>query len=254
MPSGAFDTKTPGALAMQEWTDDDGTEWISSDCLCVGDYCGTSDIGEANIRSLTRSMDKAGKDEDYYLERSAYSTKTLWIRKTEDNLELIKGLEEDYPLIDDACSGEVICDWEREAWESWLRHDLIHELPEQYTECADDWTTDEKLWEAYREVMEETNTDPHPEGAGVYIEVGRILPTWIESIRDQVRAHIQKLLTTKTGHFVFPSPDPVHHLIAADYLLEIGKDREGTWLREWAQELAEECRNEQPTPTEESVS
>lgn len=77
-------------------------------------------------------------------------------------------------------------EWEAEAWESWLKSDLLHSLPEALEELADS-LPDDALWEAYREAMEETNTYPECEYSGVSVDV--------ERIADAFARHVGRLIS-----------------------------------------------------------
>lgn len=154
-------------------------KYISNDYLEVGDYGGAGIIGAANIRSL-EGQDGAFK------EQVGYGSETLWILDTPDNRELLEKLESDYHLIDDEAVSNVEMEWEDEAWENWLRSDLIRSIAnEDVRDFAQDLPStvpEDTLWQLYRASMEETNTYPVPENNGVHVDVKRIAPTFEEKL------------------------------------------------------------------------
>src|SRR5215211_9312434 len=96
--------------------------YISCDALTVGDYGGYGTVGEANIRSLEREQ----TDNDYpvHIEHGAYASKQLWLFDTPENREIIKRLEDDYPLVDEEEHSRVEMEWEMEAWDDYGLADL----------------------------------------------------------------------------------------------------------------------------------
>lgn len=166
---------------------DDSECWmISHELLCVGDYGGAGSLGEANIRAMEDT-------EGAYTEYGSHNFRQLWLPDTKDNRETIDGLD-DYPSVDDEKVSEVEGEWEKEAWDSWVRSDLLRTIDVEIRDVVEDFH-DDLLWECYREAMEKTNTYPTPEYDGVHIRVkdiqevfGRLLieellcRTWGESV------------------------------------------------------------------------
>ncbi len=156
---------------MESRMDSDGVRWISCDVLCVGDYGGAGSVGEANIRCL--------KDrEDCVVLHGAYYSKQAWLIDNFANGDLIRKLEKDYPCIDDEQVSRVEMEWEQEAWESWLRSDLLQGLPDELGEVVEDDLDNAALWDCYRAAMEEENEYPIPEHSGVCVRVKEIQETF----------------------------------------------------------------------------
>lgn len=143
----------------------DGEWFISHDALCVATYGGYGCVGEANIRTL-ENLEGAFTDD------GAFDMKQLWLPDTPDNQNIIEGLD-DYASIDDQVVAEVEGEWEREAWDSWVKSDLLRTLDVEVRDVVEDFH-DDLLWEAYREAMEKTNTYPTPEHTGVHVDVRAI--------------------------------------------------------------------------------
>ena len=82
---------------------------------------------------------------------------------------------------------ELGIELENEAWDSWLRDDLIRELQKQ--EGLEDWEPDPEfdLWNLYREACEETNTYPEVEtGCSMFIRIEDLLPNITEMVMVRV--------------------------------------------------------------------
>lgn len=119
---------------------------------------------------------------------SEYSEEDWRARRKLDGAadEILPDLAE-YPVLDDARVCEVETEWEKEAWESWLRAELLRRLPDDLDEdpptdeeeplTLREWAEDlddADLWSAYRAAMQATNTCPLPEYSWVHVEVDRI--------------------------------------------------------------------------------
>ncbi len=156
---------------METMIDEDGTAFVSCDHLCVGDYGGAGSVGEANIRSLQSDFP------DSFVRHGDYYSRRLWLPDNEEMREIIKGLEENYPLYDEEMHSEVEMEWQQEAWDLWLEDDLVRTLPEELREWVELISEDDHhtmLWLAYQQAMEKTNTYPEAEYSGVYVDVDRI--------------------------------------------------------------------------------
>lgn len=153
---------------------DDGQQ-ISHDSLCVGYYGGSGSHGQANINWLEKHHEA-----DVAISHGAYYSKRAWLPDTEQFRELLESLD-DYPVFDEEMVSEVESQWERAAWESWLRSALVCDLPEEL-DHATDLLTDSELFEAYIAAMGTTNTYPVSEYSGVYIDLKRMQ----DAFRQQV--------------------------------------------------------------------
>jgi hypothetical protein len=161
---------------MEESEDEDGVKYISCDVLCVGDYGGASSVGEANIRAL-------GEDyPDSITRHWPYSTRQLFLPDTPETREIIEHLERDYPLYNEEEHSKVEMEWEQEAWESWLRSDLVRTLEDRLKEWAEDTATGDQLWEAYRWAMEKENEYPIMENNGCCVRTDEIQESFARAV------------------------------------------------------------------------
>lgn len=171
---------------MERYTNEDGTEFISCSWLSVGDYGGTGSAGEANIRALVRDKDKTA--EDYMTITGPYHSKQLWLLDTEENREIIKKLEEQYPLYDEEMYSLVETEWEEESWKGYVRNDLLRGLPDELGEVITDDLDDDALWSIYRNAMDKANTYPAMEYSGCSIDVKRIQETFTQLVLERIRS------------------------------------------------------------------
>ena len=149
-------------------------EYISCNALTVGDYGGSGSMGEANIRCLESET----PDEDYFIFHGSHGHKQLWLKDTPEHRELVEGLERDYPVLDDEEMCRVELEWESEAWDGWVKNDLLKGLPDELREVIEDDLDNDVLFTLYRESMEATNTYPTPEYSGVHVDIDRIQKTF----------------------------------------------------------------------------
>lgn len=154
-------------MPLEFWTDDDGEHWVSHSNCDVGDYGGSGSVGAGNIDFLNREY-----PDDCMIANGSYGYKQTWLRDTPANRQLLEGLNQ-YPCFDDQCVSDVESQWELEAWESWLRCDLMRTLPDGLREMAD-VIEGRDFFEEYRAAMDATNTYPVPEHNGVHVDVDRI--------------------------------------------------------------------------------
>jgi hypothetical protein len=110
------------------------TNWISCEYLEVGDYAGSGDVGESNIRALARDLGEGNwfeEDGDYYFRK-------LWVLDTFANRETLRELVDDNPIYDESENCEVRIEWEETAFWNWVADDISRELEEVYGEI---WRT-----------------------------------------------------------------------------------------------------------------
>jgi len=82
-------------------------------------------------------------------------------------------------VLDDDVLSEMEVEAEAEAWDSWLRDDIIRELPDRLRGIAHGLLKGDKLWDVYQKAKEKTNTDVVIEtGGGVYVDIQRLLPAF----------------------------------------------------------------------------
>jgi len=194
----------------------DGRKYVSHGSWCFGDYGGAGSVGLANIRVLTDECEgrivSCGSDtlqhisegcpyglgadtlEEIRAERpwmisagGSYGGEQVWIRKPlaircRDWLESVQ----EYSALSDDEVSRVEMEWEEEAWESWIRSDLIRTLPDDGSQEEAEMMPWETLFEAYRQAMEETNTYAEPEYSGVAVDVDRIAAVWAELVSEAI--------------------------------------------------------------------
>ena len=194
---------------MQEEAIVDGTVWITDSALVAGDYCGTSSVGEANLRDILQIAEEEelevlslsystfhrmergySWEDDPSLEGvdilelyGAYGSRSVYVRKSCEILREVVDALENYPLISDDTHGKVEMEWEDEAWESWVRSDLIATLDDDTQEKIEG-VEDSALFQAYRHSMEDCNEYPVAECSGVYVAVDRIASTFAEYVAE----------------------------------------------------------------------
>lgn len=208
---------------MKDVTLPDGSKWFAPNACSFGDYGGGGSVGAANLRWLRENFAEHNEtmwvsewetaqltgyeDEGHYDAVSTclwiytprnlcpnpdvqlvivtfdYSGEQAFLRDTPDNRELCGGLD-DYPCFDDSLISEIEMEWEQEAWESWIKSDLIRTLPEDRQDAAEAMP-DNKLFEAYRAAMEEENEYPEPEYNGVHVRVERIAGAFARHLKGE---------------------------------------------------------------------
>lgn len=221
-----------------------GQWWISCDVLCVGDYGGAGDIGEANIRALERDKEKGG--EETYEEHGSHGYRQLWLLDTDDNRDIIVQLQENYPLYDEEEHSDVQIEWEWEAFDSYYDEELLSHLDDDsegylWREYADDCLSKENRFRIYRRAMDDTNTYPTPEYNGVHVRIDRIQGTYAVLIRRDCSGRIKKLRGWEDWNH--SQTDALHWAIMADWVDEAGDGKLAGWMRANAKELAEWFKN-----------
>ena len=193
-------------------------EYVSDDALSFGDYGGAGSYGLSNIRGIVEDHKDSIVETSYsclrdcevtggrYLGKELleeveqfkpevihvfgdYSSETVYLRsdlpETED---LMKSLE-DYPVLDEQAMSEVEMEWEQEAWDNWLKSDLVHTLPDDIRDTIDgldDAQADDILSAAYSEAMEQTNSYPVAEYSGIYVDIDRIKEAFGQSLETRL--------------------------------------------------------------------
>ena len=117
----------------------------------------------------------------------AYGSRTAWVRADHEELAEVVHALSDYPLIDDAECSKVEMEWEDEAWDSWIRADLLRSIDDDLTDKIDALEAqgkdlDSLLYQAYRDAMEHENEHPTPEHYGVHVAVDRIADTFADMV------------------------------------------------------------------------
>lgn len=192
-----------------------GRVYLSHDCWTFGDYGGAGPLGRANINVLSeecagrivecgmntlRHIQEGcpyglGADElaEIKTERpwmilavGDYGGEQAWVRKPLATRcrDWIDQMDR-YPSLSDDEISRVEMEWETEAWDGWLKHDLIRTLDDD-TQEAIDRLAEGDLQDAYRAAMEETNTYPEAEYSGVAIDVDRIAESFARHIKAKL--------------------------------------------------------------------
>lgn len=190
---------------MTDTTTINGITYLTHSSLTTGDYGGAGSVGVANLRTLANIVEELAQEEgaplttevhhvgpshwqrategrawsdDDPIESAVvivcygYGGQQAWVREdVEDLAECIACLE-DYPLLDDDEHSAVEMEWEDEAWNSWLRDDLLRTLEDEVREKYEDDET--ALHNAYIAAMQSENAYPVSEYAGVHVDVSRI--------------------------------------------------------------------------------
>ena len=176
--------------------------YISPSACTMGDYGGSGTIGKSNIRTILAMAEEKEWNTDCmsystwnriggYYERTgdggevfegddppivveiygSYGSRTLYLLECEQTADIIAALA-DYPLLDDCDHSQCEMEAELEAWDSWLRSDLLDTLDDDDHPAHE--LMDDDLFAAYRAAMESTNTYPVHETGGCYVDVKRI--------------------------------------------------------------------------------
>lgn len=201
----------------------DGRVYVSHDCWTFGDYGGAGSIGKANIQYISEQCEGhvyecganalqhvsegcpygLGADEltEIRADRpwliiasGSYGSEVAWVRKpiaarlSSHGFRGKTWLErmDSYPVFDDELSSLIEMEWETEAWESWLRSDLIRTLPDDGTQEETDMLPNATVWGCYRAAMDETNTEVVAELSGVHVDVERIADAFADNITAAV--------------------------------------------------------------------
>ncbi len=208
-----------------------GIVYVTHDALTFGDYGGFGDCGLANIRTVLADHEgeyaerhggimecsmgdlrHANEGSPYGLavdvleeitsEKPAvihtygdYSNEQVWIREDVDAEYEYTSMLETYPCLDDEETSKVVMEWEEEAWDSWVKSDLLRTLSENEQDRAED-LGDSVLRQAYQDAMESENQYPEAEHSGVHIPVDRIRKAFGRNVRavfaEQDEAELQR--------------------------------------------------------------
>lgn len=195
-------------------------EYVTSGSLTFGDYVGAGSVGLSNIRvicdeqssdceqvsyeRLNYAIEKSQGKTVYDLDEGvldwllkdrpavlraygSYGYEQVFIRKdVDEEYEYTKRLD-NYPALseDEMCTVEM--EWEQEAWNDWLKSDLIRAIDnDELRDKAED-ASDEVLREAYSKAMEDTNTYPEAEYNGVHVDIDRIVDVFEEYLADLLK-------------------------------------------------------------------
>lgn len=237
--------------------DEDDAKWyISCNALLVGDYVGAGSVGEANIRALTdpKSSDYV---KDHIESHGGYYSRQVWLPDTEENRDLIEGLERDYPVIDEELVSEVEMEWENELWLNDLRQELVRTVGKEISwaleETLDAMASHERwglmLWECYRSAMAAENEYPVFEYNGCYVDADRIYARYAEFVIEL----LQDVITAMPFQLAHWGTDPVESDILADWIednyREDDKDILIQYLKNSAQEMRERAEEATATAT-----
>ena len=190
--------------------------YLDADCLSTGDYGGAGSVGAANQKYIDALIEaKEYTSADFYFSHqeeliadghltlnAGYKNgewkyevepftgadvlifsggygRSMWVRADCDLAEDVNALA-DYPCFDDELVSEVETEWESEAWDSWVMHDLTRNIDDDLAGKAERLADEDKLFPIYRQAMEDTNTYPVPEYSSTYIDVDAIQETFTE--------------------------------------------------------------------------
>lgn len=172
-----------------------GRTFITHSALSYGDYDNSCSVERANVRYLMqenegttekipmRLLTKWNIHEVELAEKTTlilalgdFTSVTAWLIDTPENRELINSLD-DYALLDEDLMAEVEIEMLNDDWESWLKHDLLHQAIEyaDERERVEIHFTDDDLFNAFHEACSEENTFYEVQAGGVgYVDIDRI--------------------------------------------------------------------------------
>ena len=185
--------------------------YISPDVCTFGDYGGAGTVGKSNVRVILKMADDEEWETDHIgyqqwdriggryewdtdngdvyesddppkvvLLTGAYGSHTIWLLECPETADIIAALS-DYSLLDEDDHSAQECEDETEAWDSWIRSDLMGHVDDEHP--AHEWE-DSKLFNAYRAAMETENEYPVHETGGCYVNVDRIKDAFVESLNE----------------------------------------------------------------------
>lgn len=187
---------------MKETIKINDIEYRTHDAFTFGDYGGYGSCGLSNIEHIIENHKEHVIQSSYscihdievtggrYLGKElieevieenpevidvygGWSSRTVYIRADVDDEQEYTKDAENYPCLSEERMSEVEIEWENEAWNSWLKHDLIRTLPDELEDKVNDMSNDD-LFRLYRKAMEDCNEYPITEYSDVYIRVEEI--------------------------------------------------------------------------------
>lgn len=141
------------------------------------------------IRDIAELLDCIDRDQAPEMLQiyGGYSSRAIWLR-SDIAEEYLTALEQ-YPCLNDEIVSEVELEWENEAWESWLKSDLLRGLSDDDEPIEN--LPDGTLFECYRQAMESCNEYPTPELNGVHVDVERIRESFLDFARRALPAAVE---------------------------------------------------------------
>lgn len=179
--------------------------FITHDTLAFGDYDNSCAVERANVKVLKEKYSETfevawcsrvtiwnNKGEYEYTPDAStmlvcveygHGGCVAWLRDTEENQDIIAGLNE-YPAIDDEAISEVENELEMEALTNWILHDLRKEIGKQYDESAIDFwdgLEESEVNALYYALKESANEYGHVESGGSFwIDVDKLAKCFCE--------------------------------------------------------------------------
>lgn len=229
-----------------------GIAYLSDSNLCFGQYGGAGDVGLANIRFLKEKFEDqctignaclqyqyngeyavSGRWEDQVepadlvIVGDERTGMQAWVREDHPETEEIMASLADYPCLSDDKVSEVEQEWEREAWDSYLKRDLISTLPEDLQDQAEE-TADAVLFECYRQAMDKTNTYTMPGFDGVFVDINRIKHAFYKATYEVAyNARIKQALREKGIDGPYPDvgawTKTLEQMAKSEYEAHLGK-------------------------------
>lgn len=198
--------------------------YITCHALSVGDYGGAGSTGEGNIRALEET-------EGAYVKHGPHGFRQLYLPDTEENREIVRALEEDYPVFDEEAVSEVEAEWEQEAWENWLENDLalgIEKAGEHYIDLWDGLEETDK-WRLYGEAQARAGVCPHSEHSGMYVDVRRLVTVMPPILLEEALSRVDELVKGSQweGYRANHGWAPV----LADWLIDEGEEVLSSFVR-----------------------
>lgn len=195
-----------------------GHTYINPDPLTFGDYGGYGSYGKANILTVMEEFEDSMVATSFCdlaeIERASmfvdpdflemflgnsppklihvegdWSSEAAYLLADDEMVKVIIEALEQYPSLDDDKVSEIELEWEDEAWEWWLKDELLEAaFPDPDERERVDELDEDVLWDAYRDAMEATNTYPEAELNGVHVRVDDIAAAFRERVLQAITA------------------------------------------------------------------
>ncbi len=136
----------------------------------------SSSVEIANVRGFMRQY---GEMDGVYLVGGSHGTAAVAIRIsaiTQDILDTLMGLIEDYPAMDDMDVSQVEHERIDEAWTDWAHFDFIRALEQAMPEAEEliDGLDDDRARELFDNVRDRINVEWSEDSSSMYIDIEKV--------------------------------------------------------------------------------
>lgn len=200
-----------------------GKVYLTSDFLIYSDYSGSSvevsnvkailddyegeldSIGYENINNPQYLDEEDCPTSDIVTVTGGYGTRGIILADNAENRKIMARLD-NYPLLDECLMSEVEMEAEDEAWDSWIKKDLIRayekladEIGEiqaySHFETLDDKAQNTILFDAYCQAKNASNECGHNEtGNQFYIDIDKIKASFLDIFEKAIKEEHYKAL------------------------------------------------------------